>query len=216
MNPITFLTNDVMIPFLNFSYHSIYPNFGFGIIILTIIVKVILYPLTKQQFESMKKMQAMMPTFKKLKEKYKNNPQQVQMETMKLYKENNINPLGGCLPMLIQLPFLFALFYTMNGDAFAALISQDTVSPGLTSFWLANLSQPDHLYILPIVIGLATYFGQKMSTMDPNQQKILMFMPVIMVVISFKMPAGVLLYWAISQVISSGQQILIMRGSQPT
>ena len=78
MNPITFLTSEVMIPFLEFSYHSIYPNFGFGIIILAIIVKVILYPLTKQQYESMKKMQAMMPTFKKLKEKHKNNTQQEQ------------------------------------------------------------------------------------------------------------------------------------------
>ena len=210
MNPITFLTNDIMIPFLNFSYHNIYPNFGFGIILLTIIVKILLYPLTKQQFESMKKMQTMMPTFKKLKEKHKDNPQQLQAETMKIYKENNINPLGGCLPMLIQLPFLFALFYTMNGDSFAQLISQGDVFPGFTSFWLANLSAPDNFYILPIIIGLATYYGQKMSTVDPSQQKILMFMPFLMVIISFKMPAGVLLYWAISQVISSGQQILIM------
>ena len=210
MNPITFLTNDIMIPFLNFSYHNIYPNFGFGIILLTILVKVLLYPLTKQQFESMKKMQSMMPTFKKLREKHKDNPQQLQMETMKIYKENNINPLGGCLPMLIQLPFLFGLFYALNGESFAQLISQGNVFPGLTSFWLANLSQPDNFFILPVVIGLATYYGQKMSSVDPNQQKILMFMPFLMVIISFKMPAGVLLYWAISQVISSGQQILIM------
>lgn len=211
MNPITYLTDQVMIPFLNFSYHSIYPNFGLGIIILTIIVKILLYPLTKQQFESMKNMQNMMPTFKKLKEKYKDNPQQLQMETMKIYKENKINPLGGCLPMLIQLPFLFALFYTMNGDSFATLINSGDVFPGFTSFWLADLSEPDNFFILPIVIGLATYFGQKMSATDPNQQKILMFMPVLMVVISFKMPAGVLLYWAISQIISSVQQVVIMK-----
>ena len=159
----------------------------------------------------MKKMQSMMPTFKKLKEKHKANPQQLQMETMKIYKEHGINPMGGCLPMLIQLPFLFALFYTMNGESFEALISQESVFPGLTSFWLPNLSLPDNFFILPIVIGLATYFGQKMSTVDQSQQKILMFMPFLMVIISFKMPAGVLLYWAISQVISSAQQILIMK-----
>jgi YidC/Oxa1 family membrane protein insertase len=210
MNPITYLTDQIMIPFLNFSYHSIYPNFGLGIIILTIIVKILLYPLTKQQFESMKKMQSMMPTFKKLKEKYKDNPQQMQMETMKIYKENKINPLGGCLPMLIQLPFLFALFYTMNGASFETLINSGNVFPGLTTFWLSDLSKPDSLFILPIVIGLSTYLGQKMSMTDPNQQKILMFMPILMVVISFKMPAGVLLYWAISQIISSAQQIIIM------
>lgn len=214
MNPITYLTDSVMIPFLQFSYQNIYPNFGLGIIILTILVKLVLYPLTKQQFESMKKMQEMMPTFKKLREKHKDNPQQLQMETMKIYKEHKINPLGGCLPMLIQLPFLFALFYTMNGSSFEALISQSNVFPGLTSFWLSNLSQPDSLFILPIIIGLSTYLGQKMSTVDASQQKILMFMPVLMVVISFKMPAGVLLYWAISQIISSGQQILIMKNGK--
>lgn len=211
MNPITYLTDQIMIPFLNFSYHHIFPNFGVGIILLTIIVKIMLYPLTKQQFESMKNMQTLMPTFKKLKEKYKDNPQQLQMETMKIYKENKINPLGGCLPMLIQLPFLFALFYTMNGESFSQLISQGDVFPGLSSVWLVNLSQPDPYYILPIVIGLSTYWGQKMAMTDPSQQKILMFMPLLMVIISFKMPAGVLLYWAISQIISSAQQIMIMK-----
>ena len=123
----TFLTIAIMLPFLNFSYHNIYPNFGFGIIILTIIVKLLLYPLTKQQFESMKRMQEMMPTFKKIREKHKDNPQKLQQETMKIYKEHKINPLGGCLPMLIQLPFLFALFYTMNSENFATLISSGNI-----------------------------------------------------------------------------------------
>ena len=164
MNPITFLMDSMMLPFLNFSYQNIYPNFGIGIILLTIAIKLVLYPLTKQQFDSMKKMQSLMPEMKKLKEKYKDNPQTLQLETMKMYKENKINPLGGCLPMLIQLPFLFALFYTMNSDSFATLISQNNVFPGFTSFWLPDLSQRDHLYILPIVIGVATYLGQKMAT----------------------------------------------------
>ncbi len=214
MNPLTYLTDQIMIPFLSFSYHNIFPNFGIGIILLTLLVKLILYPLTKQQFESMKKMQAMMPTFKKMREKYKSEPKKLQEETMKIYKEHNINPVGGCLPMLIQLPFLFALFYTMNGDSFSNLISQSNVFPGLTSFWIPNLASTDNFYILPIVIGLSTYFGQKMATVDPAQQKILMFMPIIMVVISIKMPAGVLLYWAISQVISSAQQILILKNKK--
>ena len=199
-----------MLPFLNFSYHNIYPNFGFGIIFLTIIVKLLLYPLTKQQFESMKRMQEMMPTFKKIREKHKDNPQKLQQETMKIYKEHKINPLGGCLPMLIQLPFLFALFYTMNSENFATLISSGNVFPGLTTFWISDLSQTDPFYILPIVIGVATYYGQKMSTTDASQQKILAFMPILIAGISIKMPAGVLLYWAISQVISSAQQILIL------
>lgn len=216
MNPITYLTDQVMIPFLSFSYHSIYPNVGIGIIILTIIVKLALYPLTKKQFESMKKMQEMMPIFKKLKEKYKNDPKKIQMETMAIYKEHNINPMGGCLPMVIQLPFLFALFYTMNGTSFETFIAQDDIFPGLTTFWLTDLSQPDTVFILPVVIGIATYIGQKLATTDPSHQKILMMMPVIMVVISFKMPGGVLLYWAISQIISSAQQIIILNANPPT
>jgi YidC/Oxa1 family membrane protein insertase len=214
MNPITYLIDHLMIPFLNFSYHSIYPNFGIAIILLTILVKVLLYPLTKQQFNSMKQMQAMMPTLKKLKEKHKDDPKKVQEETMKIYKEHKINPLGGCLPLVFQFPFLIALFYALNGTAFTELISHGSVFPGLTSFWLSDLSQKDPLYILPVIIGLSTYFGQKMSTADPSQQKILMFMPVLMVVISINMPGGVLLYWAFSQVISSGQQYIIMNQSK--
>ena len=165
MNPITFLTNDIMLPFLNFSYHNIYPNFDLHHFI-KIIVKIMLYPLTKQQFESMKRMQEMMPTFTKLREKHKDNPTKLQSETMKIYKEHKINPFGGCLPMLIQLPFLFALFYTMNGDSFAQLISSGNVFPGLTSFWITDLSEVDPWYILPIIIGASTYIGQKMSTVD--------------------------------------------------
>lgn len=216
MNPITFLTDSIMIPFLNFSYHAIYPNFGVGIIILTIIIKLLLYPLTKQQFDSMKKMQTLMPKMKKLKEKYKNDPQGLQLETMKIYKENKVNPLGGCLPMLIQLPFLFALFYTMNGDSFSNLISQNNVFPGFTTFWLPDLSQKDNFFILPLVIGIATYLGQKMASIDANQQKIMVFMPVIMVAVSFQMPSGVLLYWAVSQIISSVQQVLVFSNSENT
>ena len=214
MNPITYLVDVIMLPFLSFSYHNIYPNFGIGIIILTILIKLLLYPLTKQQFDSMKKMQSLMPKMKKLKEKYKNDPQALQLETMKIYKENKVNPLGGCLPMLIQLPFLLALFYTMQGDSFATLISQNNVFPGFTTFWLPDLSQKDNFFILPLVIGIATYLGQKMATVDPSQQKIMMFMPVIMVVVSFQMPAGVLLYWAVSQIISSLQQVMIFSKSE--
>ena len=119
-----------MIPFLQFSYQNIYPNFGLGIIILTILVKLVLYPVTKQQFESMKKKE-MMPTFKKL-EKHKDNPQQLQMETMKIYKEHKINPLGYNTNVN-SVTFLFALFYN-EWCSFEALISQSNVFPGLTSF----------------------------------------------------------------------------------
>ena len=130
-----------------------------------------------------------------------------------LYKETGINPLGGCLPMLIQLPFLFALFYAMGSDKFNLLISQEGVFPGLSTFWLPNLSQSDHLFILPIVIGLSTYYSQKLTPMssDSPQTKIMGFLPIFMVVICIKMPAGVLLYWASSQIISTIQQLSIVK-----
>tara|TARA_A100001015_G_scaffold317581_1_gene434964 strand:+ start:697 stop:1362 length:666 start_codon:yes stop_codon:yes gene_type:complete len=214
--PIDFLIDNMMLPFLKFSYATIFPNYAVGIILLTIIIKLALYPLTQKQFQSMKAMQTLQPKMKELREKYKKNPQKLQQEMLKMYQETGINPLGGCLPMLVQLPFLFALFYTMNSDKFNVLISEEGVFPGLFSFWLPNLSQPDHLYILPIIIGLATYYSQKLMPVQENspQTKIMAFLPAFMVVICFKMPAGVLLYWASSQIISAVQQVSIMKSNK--
>jgi YidC/Oxa1 family membrane protein insertase len=212
MNPIAYLADHIMIPFLQFSYTTIYPNYGIAIILLTVLIKLILYPLTHRQFQSMKKMQSLVPDLKKLKDTHKDDPKQMQIETMKLYKSHNVNPLGGCLPLLIQMPFLFAIFYTIHGDRFTTLISQPDVFPGLTSFWLTNLSEKDRFYILPVVIGIATFLGQKMTVTDPNQKKLLMFMPIVMVAVSFSMPSGVLLYWAVSQILSSAQQLIAMNG----
>lgn len=218
--PIQFLINDVMLPFMQFSYETILPNYGVSIILLTIVVKIMLLPLTHKQFQSMKKMQVLAPKFKELQKKYKGEPQKMQQETMKLYKEHDVNPFGGCLPMLVQLPFLFAIFYAMTSDNFKALLAADGVFPGLTSFWLPNLSQPDHLYILPIVLAVATYFSQKLTPITIGQGEtkdgkkppnVMALMPVFMGVISIKMPAGVLLYWASSQVISTIQQVMIMK-----
>ena len=218
MAPIQYLIDHFMIPFLQFSYQNIFPNYAIAIILLTILLKLLLYPLTYKQFISMKNMQALQPQFKVVREKYKKNPQQMQQELVKLYKEHNVNPLGGCLPTLVQLPFLFALFYTMTSDLFKDMINpaiHPDVFPGLTTFWLPNLSAPDHFYILPIIIGLATYLSQKTTpmAMDSPHTKFLVFMPVIMVFICLKMPSGVLLYWASSQIISTIQQYFIMKKS---
>ena len=163
MGPIDFLIENIMIPFLKFSYQNIYGNYAIAIILLTIVIKLILYPLTHKQFTSMKKMQVLQPQFKALKEKFKKNPQKLQQEMISLYKEHGVNPLSGCLPMLVQLPFLFALFYTMTSDSFKSLLSDTTVFPGLTAIWLPNLTEPDSLFILPIIIGVATYLSQKHS-----------------------------------------------------
>lgn len=213
IGPIQYLIDHIMLPFLQFSYNTVYPNYAIGIILLTIVIKLALYPLTHKQFVSMKRMQTLQPEFKKIREKYKTDAQKLQQETMKLYKDSGVNPLSGCLPMLVQLPFLFALFYTMTSDTFKTLLVADGVFPGFTTFWLPDLSLPDHLYILPLVIGFATFLSQRVSPMsgDAAQQKLLMLLPVVMVVICFRMPAGVLLYWASSQIITTMQQISIMK-----
>jgi YidC/Oxa1 family membrane protein insertase len=202
------LTDDIMLPFLNYSY-SIIPNYGFAIILLTLVIKIAFYPLSKKQFESMKMSQKIQPIIKDLQATHKKDPQKLQQEMMGVWKEHKVNPLGGCLPMLVQIPFFFAIFYTVTGDAFKAILLQPGINAGLFPFWLSNLAMPDKTFILPIVIGIATYLSQKMMTIDPKQAAIFMFMPFLMVIISLKMPAGALLYWAVSTIASVVQQYLL-------
>ncbi len=214
MNPITLLIDHFMLPFIQFSYANIWPNFAISIALLTLLVKILLFPLTQKQFQSLKQMQVLQPKFKEMKDKYKDNPRKMQEETMKLYKETGINPLGGCLPMLLQLPFLLAIFYATKSDKFVEIITKDGVFPGFSEAWLPNLSQPDALYILPILIGLLTYLGQKFtpsSSANKQQQQIMLILPFFLIAICLKMPAGVLIYWAVSQLFSTVQQVIVMK-----
>ena len=160
----------------------------------------------------MKALQVMQPKLKELQAKFKDQPEKLQKAMIEFYKEHKVNPLSGCLPLLVQLPFFFALYATISSDAFKEIIMQPGINQGLFSFWLANLSLPDTTYILPVFIGITTFISQKMTTVDPKQQKLLMFMPIILVVVSVNLPSGVLIYWAVSQVISSMQQLYIMKG----
>ena len=208
-----FLTDDIMLPFLNYCY-GLVPNYGLAIILLTIVIKVAFYPLTKKQFKAMKMSQKIQPIIKELQATHKKDPQKLQQEMMKVWKEHKVNPLGGCLPMLVQIPFFFAIFYTVTGDAFQAILNQPGINKGLFPFWLPNLAIADHTFILPIVIGIATYLSQKMMTIDPKQAAIFMFMPFLMVIISLKMPAGALIYWAISTIASVVQQYMMMSRSK--
>jgi YidC/Oxa1 family membrane protein insertase len=212
MNPITWLVNHIMMPFLTFSYNSIYPNYGVAIILLTIVVKVVFYPLNNKQYASMQAQKKIQPELKKIQEKYKDQPEKLNKEMMKLWKDNKANPFSGCLPVLIQMPFFFAIFYTIRSEAFKAMIAQPGVNPGLFPFWLSDLGLPDSSYILPVVIGLTMYLSQKMTVTDPKQAKMFMFMPFVMVFICINLPAGVLLYWAISQTLSIVQQKYMLRG----
>lgn len=161
----------------------------------------------------MKKMTDLQPLVKEIQGKFKDNPQQLQAETMKLYKEKGVNPLGGCLPMLVQLPFFIALFVTLRSEAFGELIA---AQGAMSSFiWITDLSAPDPIKALPILIGIATYLSQKTMSTDPQQAKMMAFMPVFMVVISWSFPAGVLIYWAFQQVLTGLQQFYLAKTMEP-
>ncbi|NDC82696.1 protein translocase component YidC [bacterium] len=211
MGIFDFLASHLMLPFLNFSYHHLYPNYGIAIILLTLAIKLAFFPLSKKQFEAMKISQKIQPEIKRIQDELKDQPEKMQAEILRVWRENKANPLGGCLPILIQLPFFFGIYRTINGDAFKAILATPGIKAGMFPFWLTNLAHPDPWFILPVVIAVSTFLSQRMMTMDPTQKAVFMFMPVIMGFISLKMPAGVLIYWAAQQIFSNIQQYIMLK-----
>ena len=179
-------------------------NFGVSIIIVTILIKIALLPLTLKQDKSMKEMKKIQPELEKLKEKYANDKQMLNIKTIELYKEHKVNPAGGCLPLLIQFPILIALFGVLRNG----IIPQDS------SFLWLKLSEKDPYYILPILNGAVSFFQQKlMGSADSNpQMKNMMYIfPIMMIYISYKMPSGLQLYWLTSSILAVVQQYFIMK-----
>ena len=179
-------------------------NFGVSIIIVTILIKIALLPLTLKQDKSMKEMKKIQPELEKLKEKYANDKQMLNIKTMELYKEHKVNPLGGCLPLIIQLPILIALFGVLRNG----IIPQDS------SFLWLKLPDKDPYYILPILNGAVSFFQQKlMGSADSNpQMKNMMYIfPIMMIYISYRMPSGLQLYWLTSSILAVVQQYFIMK-----
>ena len=177
-------------------------NFGIAIIGATIIIKIILLPLTLKQDKSMKNMKKLQPEMEKIKEQYKNDPKMQQQKTMELYQKHKVNPAGGCLPLLIQLPILWALFGVLRGD----------IVPQEMFLWM-DLVKPDPYYILPVLNGVVSFVQQKvMGSSDNPQMKNMMYMfPIMMVFISYKMHAGLQIYWLTSSLAGVIQQYLIMK-----
>ena len=179
-------------------------NFGVSIIIVTILIKIMLLPLTLKQDKSMKEMKKLQPELEKIKEKYANDKQMLNIKTMELYKEHKVNPLGGCLPLLLQLPILFALFGVLRNG----------IIPKDSSFLWLKLSVPDPFYVLPVLNGAVSFFQQKlMGSADSNpQMKNMMYIfPIMMIMISYKMPSGLQLYWLTSSILAVVQQYFIMK-----
>ena len=178
-------------------------NFGISIIIVTILIKIALLPLTLKQDKSMKEMKKLQPEIEKIKAKYANDKQMLNIKTIELYKEHKVNPMGGCLPLLIQFPILIALFGVLRNG----IIPQDS------SFLWLKLSDKDPYYILPVLNGAVSFFQQKlMGTSDNPQMKNMMYIfPVMMIYISYRMPSGLQLYWLTSSILAVVQQYFIMK-----
>ncbi len=189
-----------------FFFYGITKSYGLSIILLTIAIKILLQPLTNKQTKSMKDMQKIQPYIAELKKKYPDNIQKQNEEVMKLYKEHGINPFSGCLPLLLQLPILFALFTALRS-------SVELKGEGF--LWLSDLSLADPTWILPIAIALSMHIQQSQMQVDPNQAAAFQFMPIFMFFITYTLPAGVLLYWGVSNILQVGQQWYDRRKDSP-
>ncbi len=188
-------------------------NYGISIIIFAIVVKLVLVPLTIKQTRSMKQMQEMQPKIKEIQSKYKNDKEKINIKTMELYKEHKANPLGGCLPMLVQLPVIFGMFTALRNPGLYVFGSEEIYRSIDTSFlWLSNLSDPD-LWILPIAAGITTYLSTLTMSAgksdNPTQKMMLYMMPAMIIWWGRGFPAGLTLYWVISNLFQAVQQIAI-------
>ncbi len=187
-------------------FYDMVPNYGIAIILLTLLVRLITFPLQFKSFKSMKKMQKIQPELTKLKEKHKDNPQKLQQETMALFKRSGANPLGGCFPMLLQMPIFFAFYKVL----YAAV---ELVGAPF-GFWLTDLSVKDPYYVLPVLMGIAFFLQQKLSpstVTDPMQQKMFMIMPLVFGFIMKDLPSGLVLYILVSTVFGVAQQMLVYK-----
>ena len=217
MGPMKFMW-PVIKPFAFFALwvfrllNNVISNYGIIIIVFSFVVKIIVWPLTHKSYQSMKEMQRIQPLLKELKIKHKNDPRKAQMETMNVYKEHGVNPFGSCLPTLLQMPLLFALF----------IVFRSTFElRGASFIWpLTDLSQPDvlfnlpfaiplygaHVALMPILMGITTFFQTKMTATDPNQKMMVWFMPIFLVLLFNNFPSGLTLYYTLFNLLSILQQ----------
>ena len=183
------------------------PSYGLAIVIMTIIVKLVLYPLTKKQIESTKAMMSMQPKMKALQEKYKDDKQRLNLELANLYKTEGVNPLAGCLPLLVQMPIMIGIFYGIRDFQYA----------GPSNFlWMESISVPDPMYILPILSAATTFIQSKQTMPDTGsaQNKMMLyFMPLFIGYISLNFPAGLVIYWVVMNIMQIGQQALMSKAA---
>ncbi|MHB1546370.1 MAG: membrane protein insertase YidC [bacterium] len=194
----------ILLHILEFFYGFVH-NYGLAIILLVLGIRIVFYPLTYTGFKSMKQMQKLTPKINEMREKYKDNKAELNKKIMELYKESKVNPFGGCLPMLLQIPVFYGLYETL------LMSIQLRNAPFI--FWIHNLSVQDPYYILPILMGISMLISQKMNPMvgDPAQAKIMLILPVVFTFIFIHFPAGLLLYWTVNNILTIAQQYIINR-----
>ncbi len=187
---------------LKFFYRYV-GNYGIAIIIITVILKALFFPLTHKSYKSMKDMQKIQPKMAALKEKYKNDRDAMNKAVMELYRDNKVNPLGGCLPMIVQIPVFFALY--------KALMFSIELRHAPFFFWITDLSDKDPYYVTPVIMGITMFVQQKMtpSQMDPVQQKMMLALPVVFTFMFLSFPSGLVLYWLVNNILTIGQQMYI-------
>jgi len=207
-------------------FHRFVGDYGVAIILLTVLVRIVLLPLTIKQTRAMQDMQRVQPMLKKLQEKYKDDKQKLQEEMMKFYQEHKVNPLGGCLPMLLQLPIMFALFYMLNNNPLIKgapfLFFLPDLSKHANAFGPPPLGLPPTSWaaalpylVLVVLMVVTTYIPQKMLSHDAQQNKIMIFMSLFMAYIAFQLPAGVILYWVTTNIWTMAQQYIMIKVQPP-
>ena len=184
--------------------HSLVENWGWTIVIITILLKLMLYPLAKKGMVSMQKLKDLAPKIKDIQEKYKGDSQKASMHMMELYKKHGANPMGGCLPIILQIPIFFAIY--------RVLLNAIELKDAPWILWIDDLSVMDPYFVLPILMGITMFLQQKITpnTMqDEMQRKIFMFLPLIFTFFFAMFPAGLTLYWFINNLFTVAQQYTI-------
>ncbi|MCK5357934.1 MAG: membrane protein insertase YidC, partial [Elusimicrobiales bacterium] len=202
--PLAKLANSSLLYFFNMT-----GNYGFAIVILSIILQILMFPLSWKSYKAMNMMKKLQPELQLLQKKYKSDPKRLNTEVMQMYKKHGTNPLGGCLPMLLQIPIFFALFTALRNSW--SLHGADFI------FWITDLSSKDPFYVLPVTMGLIMLIQQRVTPQaggDKGQMAVMKWMPVIFTFMFLTFPAGLVLYWLINSVSSFAQQLYLQKRSK--
>ncbi|MDQ7828918.1 MAG: YidC/Oxa1 family membrane protein insertase [Armatimonadota bacterium] len=182
---------------------------GLAVVLMTVLIRLVLHPLTRWSLNSMKRMQALMPQIEVLRRKYKDDPQQANLEIMKLYRSSGANPFTGCLPLFIQFPVLIALFRVLQRqELFAAQTFLGIPLDSRPS--LSAIADNPVLLVIPVLMGVTTYLQQRLSITDPQQARMFVIMPILFAWFSLSFPVGLSLYWIVSTVVYIGEYLLVV------